>query len=80
MKKILLMTLLFTLLFPMTSEAAASASCSPVIIAENTDSAISPCADVIETKYRVNPKTGKMQYRRWNASKLRWVDSDWIDL
>lgn len=37
-------------------------------------------ADVIEYKFRVNTTTGKMQYRRWNATRNRWVDPDWIDM
>lgn len=42
--------------------------------------AIQPRAAVIETKYRINTVTGKIQYRRWNATYGYWVDPDWIDL
>lgn len=41
---------------------------------------IVPFADVIETKYRYNPSTGMIQYRRWNATRNRWEDPDWINL
>ena len=37
---------------------------------------IVPYADVIVRKYRVI--NGVTQYRRWNATKGYWVDSDWI--
>lgn len=39
---------------------------------------LQPRADVIEIKYRVH--NGIPQYRRWNATRNRWVDPDWIDL
>lgn len=32
--------------------------------------------DTIETKYRLY--NGKIQYRRWNATKGKWVDPHWI--
>ena len=35
-------------------------------------------ADVIETKYRWN--NGIIQWRRWNASRGKWVDPYWINL
>lgn len=35
--------------------------------------------DKIEYKYRYNSE-GKLQYRRWNATKNCWIDSSWIDL
>lgn len=41
-------------------------------------SGIMPLADEIITKVRVN--NGKLQYRRWNATRGYWVDPDWIDL
>lgn len=39
--------------------------------------AIQPRADVIVTRWRVY--NGKRQYRRWNQTKQKWVDSAWID-
>ncbi len=39
---------------------------------------IMPFADVIEIKYR--HLNGKIQYRRWNATRNRWEDPYWIDL
>lgn len=41
---------------------------------------IQPRADVIETKFRLDTVTGKLQYRRWNATRNYWVDPYWIDL
>ncbi len=35
--------------------------------------------DIIEYKYRIS-STGKLQYRRWNASRKKWVDPYWIDV
>lgn len=34
--------------------------------------------DVIEYKYRVH--NGVPQYRRWNATKGKWVDPYWINI
>lgn len=42
------------------------------------ESTISPCADIIEYKYRV--ENGKRQYRRWNRTRGYWVDPYWIDI
>ena len=41
---------------------------------------IQPRAEVIEIKYRYDNYTGKLQYRRWNATYGYWVDPYWIDL
>ena len=41
---------------------------------------IEPRADVIVTKHRYDPTTGKWQYRRWNETKGCWVDPEWIDI
>lgn len=41
---------------------------------------IQPRADVIVRKYRINPTTGDLQYRRWNETQNRWEDPYWIDL
>ena len=35
-------------------------------------------ADVIEVRFR--EYNGKRQYRRYNVTKGRWVDNQWIDL
>lgn len=35
-------------------------------------------ADVIVKKYRIYH--GKQQYRRWNETRGKWVDSAWIDI
>ena len=39
---------------------------------------IVPYADVIVTKYRWN--NGVLECRRWNETKGRWEDSDWIPM
>lgn len=38
-----------------------------------------PQIDQIETKFRWTGD-GKLQYRRWNATRGYWVDPYWIDL
>lgn len=53
---------------------AASASASAAVY--NTDDGIMPYADEIETKWRVS--LGRLQYRRWNATRNYWVDPEWI--
>lgn len=55
----------------------ASASIATPMAYSNIDDGCMPCADDIQTKWRVN--NGVLQYRRWNATKNRWVDSKWID-
>lgn len=47
-------------------------------ITTSSDDSITPYADVIETKYRYHD--GKLQYRRWNATRGYWVDANWIDV
>lgn len=44
----------------------------------NADEGIVPYADVIVTKFRWN--NGILEYRRWNETKGRWEDSDWIPM
>lgn len=61
-------------LAPSVSEVkAAEVVSAPQVVAE--DSTIMPRADVIEVKYRMY--NGKLQYRRWNATRGYWVDSAW---
>ena len=43
-----------------------------------SDIAVTPCADEIVTKFRINKD--KVQYRRWNQTRGYWVDKKWIDL
>lgn len=42
-------------------------------------SMIQPYADVIVLRTRVNPVTGKLQYRHWNETRQCWVEPNWID-
>lgn len=61
---------------PAVSEVKAAEVSSEAEITVTTESgAIMPQADVIEVKYRVHD--GKLQYRRWNATRGYWVDATW---
>lgn len=40
--------------------------------------AIQPRADVIVRKWRRGSR-GQLQYRRWNETRQKWVDDEWID-
>lgn len=77
MKKKLVIAMLalgLVALVPSVSEVkAAEVSSVPEVTTE--DSTIMPRADVIEVKYRI--KDGRLQYRRWNATRGYWVDSEW---
>ncbi len=53
---------------------AASAIASAAVY--STDDGIMPYADEIETKWRYS--LGRLQYRRWNATRGYWVDPEWI--
>lgn len=55
----------------------ASASSVNSVAYNNTDDSCVPYADDIQTKWRLYNKV--LQYRRWNATKNRWVDPDWIN-
>lgn len=33
-----------------------------------------------EIIYKTRVYNGRLQYRRWNATKSYWIDSDWIDM
>ena len=39
---------------------------------------IQPRADVIVRKWRRGSR-GQLQHRRWNETKQKWVDDEWID-
>ena len=39
---------------------------------------IQPRADKIVIKWRRGTR-GQLQYRRWNQTKQKWVDDEWID-
>ena len=39
---------------------------------------IQPRADQIVMKWRRGSR-GQLQYRRWNDTKQKWVDDEWID-
>lgn len=39
---------------------------------------IQPRADVIVMKWRRGSR-GQLQYRRWNETRQKWVDDEWID-
>lgn len=77
--------IIFTLLLNLFSTCTASAQAenNVVYVAEiekNNENANnnSRATDKIEIKYRVYK--GVVQYRRWNATKNKWVDSEWRNL
>ena len=39
---------------------------------------IQPRADIIVMKWRRGSR-GQLQYRRWNETRQKWVDDEWID-
>ena len=81
MRKLILSTLLLTMLCSFTVEAASPITVNAIISTyEKSVENISTYADIIEIKYRINNITGTVQYRRWNASRGVWVDKNWIDL
>lgn len=54
-------------------------------VSDITDASVSstnieykPMGDIIVKKYRTH--NGKRQYRRWNQTRNKWVDSNWIDM
>ncbi|MDO5145622.1 MAG: hypothetical protein Q4D60_01320 [Eubacteriales bacterium] len=52
----------------------------PVQVEANViEDTISPCADVIYWRFRTLA-SGKVQRRRWNATKGYWVDPHWMDV
>lgn len=57
-------------------ETATSDSSSLESGADTT--AIQPRADVIVRKWRRGSR-GQLQYRRWNETRKKWVDDEWID-
>lgn len=62
---------------PIKAEAVRINDCEREISCEYID-VDRPLADVIEIRYRVH--LGKRQYRRWNSTRGKWVDKDWIDI
>lgn len=76
-KKLVIATLALGLvaLVPSVSEVKAAEVPSVPVLRTEDNSTIMPQADVIEVKYRIY--NGKLQYRRWNATRGYWVDSTW---
>ena len=63
----------------MVASAAETDSTPDSVMESGADStAIQPRADVIVRKWR-RGSHGQLQYRRWNQTKLKWVDDEWID-
>lgn len=50
----------------------------PISISENTEENSTYTSDKIEYVYRTY--NGKLQYRRWNATKGYWIDATWLDV
>ncbi len=85
MKKFKRILSIFCLAAILTSGAATASAATPtklpevpVTIAANPGIAV-PYSDVIETIIRATDD-GRIQYRRWNATRGYWVDPYWIDL
>lgn len=64
----------------MVSAKAENGAVYAIEVEETTDgiAGIARATDKIEIKYRVYK--GVVQYRRWNATKNRWVDPEWKNL
>lgn len=81
---IVIMVLLLNVSFSMTCLASAQSENEIVYSAEikmnvkQRTHINSRATDKIEIKYRVYK--GVVQYRRWNATKNRWVDPEWKNL
>lgn len=61
-----------------TTVVAQDVDMSTVQGTEITQDVEGRASDTIEMKYRYH--NGHLQCRRWNATKGRWVDPDWITL
>ena len=81
---IAIMALSLNVSFSMTCSASAQSENEIVYSAEmemnmeQRTNSNSRATDKIEIKYRLYK--GVIQYRRWNATKNRWVDSEWKNL
>lgn len=51
---------------------------SSVLESGADSTSIQPRADKIVIKWRRGSR-GQLQYRRWNETKQKWVDDEWID-
>lgn len=58
-------------------EAADTRPCENQQMVDDANGAVI-CADSIVIKFRMYH--GKQQYRRWNETRGKWVDPEWIDL
>ena len=67
-----------TSLLSVAAEEPVVPSSAQTVAVQDSGETISPRGDIIEIKYRVF--NGKIQYRRWNVTQQKWVDSEWIDL
>lgn len=62
-----------------SASAAPEKSQEISVAAISPSDAASPRSDVIEVKLRATDD-GRIQYRRWNATRGYWMDPCWIDL
>lgn len=82
-KKFLVVAAICASLFVVAPAVSVSvAEVEPEVQTQNEQSniGVAPCADEIVTKFRLNVKTNKIQYRRWNQTRGYWVDDYWITL
>lgn len=80
-KRFLLMMMILTIsncAFPLQVSAKDNANSQIIIQAECNNEVSVNTSDIIEYKYRVNAE-GKLQYRRWNATKGYWIDATWLN-
>lgn len=76
MKKLIIIILFVIMTLSLSGLHFAEVEASSIYITKSSDSNITVYADVIEYKYR--EYNGRLQYRRWNRTKNRWVDPYWI--
>lgn len=82
MKRVKKILSIFCLAAVLTSGAITASAATPAETPASPAAVInpvSPCSDEIETIYRATTD-GRVQYRRWNATRGYWVDPYWITL
>lgn len=76
-KGIILLTIIISTSLPV-SVFANSIEVEPILLSEGTEENSTYSTDTIEYVYRTY--NGKLQYRRWNATKGYWIDATWLDV
>jgi hypothetical protein len=60
------------------TQSSAYCNNTEIISIEKTNEATIQSKKIIY-RYRINKKTGKRQYRRWDKDNKKWIDKYWID-